>query len=124
MTAAVAATAADMVPHTEDKVLVETAITNSSEVIALATIQGRFITLQNTGAEDLYFLFGNSSVVASATATTGVTRSLRLGSGESRDYRFESGASYQDTNGVGQSITHIAVITPTAATTDVRIAQS
>ncbi len=85
--------AADVSPPVEGSVFVVVTDTTSARV-DITAFKGDWITLQADGGEDVYILFGGSSVVAEALATSGDTRSARIPAGQDREFSLEKNTSY------------------------------
>jgi hypothetical protein len=86
--------AADAQPPLELKVLV-VAVGAVSAVLNIAALQGRYVTLQNTGANTIYFVFGDALTVADPAALSGATACMALEPGDQRDYRFGKGLAFE-----------------------------
>jgi hypothetical protein len=117
--------AADALPPLESKViLVDVAVAAVNAVADISAGQGRFITVQNTGANPLCILFGDAATVADPAAVAGVTRCMELSAGEQRDYRYEEGLAFERPGTPGSiAVTHIAYRT-TAGAGEIRVTVS
>jgi hypothetical protein len=94
--------AADVTPPIEGKVRV-IAVTTTSQAVDIQEFLNDYMTAHAEDG-DVYYVFGTSaSVTASATATSGNTRAMRLPKDQDRDWLIEKRSG----------ITHVALVTKT-----------
>ncbi len=105
MTAPVVATAVKIQPVLVGRILV-LAASGIAGLLDIQSIQGRFVTIQNSGTDAIGWLAGDANVVVDLTATTGDTRCAVLEGGTTDGFAFPDGL----TDVAGKLVTHIAII--------------
>ena len=73
-------------PPLEGDILVD-ATSGSSAKLTITSIQGKHISIRAEGA-DLYYMLGDASGTASATAESGDTRTMFLAAGDTDRFEF------------------------------------
>ncbi len=115
----VEALAADVRPPTEgDVFLVDVGRDVTSTPVDISAFKGRYITVQNSGANPLAILFGDANTVADPAAVAGANRCMVLAPNEQRDYRYDEGLTF--VRGTERILVTHLVYRAVTATTDVR----
>lgn len=111
MSAPIVATAAFIRPPLIGSILVNLT-GGTSFPIDVESLRGRFLTLQNSGVEDIGWLAGDLSVIADLSALSGATRCAVLGAGDSDGFAYPVHLS----DNLSNLVTHIAVVSLAAST--------